>query len=398
MTVKLLKFSAPRGIRVVKAEGQYVWDDTGKKYLDFYMGYGAAFLGHRNPKIVKALTEQMGRYLTITPAFDTDVMDECLDRLGKILPPHLERVFFLNSGSEACDLALKIARKLTGRKKILAFVNSFHGRTMGSLSATWNPKYREGFDPYPFETIFTPYNNAEAVEEKLGEDFAAVILEPVQGEGGIIPATDDFLKTVEEKCRDVGAFLIVDEIQSGFGRTGFVWAHQKAGIKPDMLTAAKAIAGGFPASLVAVTEEIASRLKETDHGSTYGGNPLALAAITAAVELLIEEDVPSQAHEKGAALGEMLARFVDENRGLFRGFRRAGLMIGVEMRSQPGTFIKLLQRNGLIGFKAGLTVLRFLPPYLITEQDMKTAVDAMVKTTEEYKTLPEKSEPLQNTL
>ncbi|MEM4281310.1 MAG: aspartate aminotransferase family protein [Candidatus Caldarchaeum sp.] len=392
MTVKLLRFSSPRGIRVVKAEGQYVWDETGRRYLDFYMGYGAAFLGYRHPKIVEALKEQMTRYMTITPAFDTDIMDSCLDRLGRILPAHLERVFFLNSGSEACELALKIARKVTGRKKVLAFVNGFHGRTLGSLSATWNPKYREGFEPYPFETIFTPYNNAEAVEEKLGEDFAAVIFEPVQGEGGIVPATDDFLKRVERKCRDVGALLIADEVQSGFGRTGLVWAHQKAGIKPDMLTAAKAIAGGFPASIIAVTEEIASKLKETDHGSTYGGNPLALAAIKAAVEVLIEEDIPSQAHEKGAALGEMLSKVVEENRELFRGLRRSGLMIGVDMRSQPGDFIKMLQKNGLIGFKAGLTVVRFLPPYLITEGDIKTAVGAMVKTIEEYRALHEKAE------
>ncbi len=395
MTVKLLRFAAPRGIRVVKAEGQYIWDSSGKQYLDFYMGYGAAFLGYRHPKIVKALNEQLNRYITITPAFDTDIMDNCLHKLGQILPKHLERVFFLNSGSEACELGLKIARKLTRRRKILAFVNGFHGRTMGALSATWNKKYREGFDPFPFETVFTPFNDAEAVEKTLNEEFAAVIFEPVQGEGGVVPAKEDFLKTVEKKCREVGALLIADEVQSGFGRTGSVWAHQKSGIRPDILIAAKAIAGGFPASITAVTEEVASKLKEQDHGSTYGGNPLALAAITAAIEVLQEENVPAQADEKGAILGELLSELVNDNRTIFRELRRAGLMIGLEMRVQPGNFIKMLQKNGLIGFKAGLTVLRFLPPYLITEKDIHTSVEILDKTVQEYVALPQKTEAVE---
>jgi len=384
MTVTLLRFTAPRGLRVIRAEGQYVWDDRGRRYLDFYMGYGAAFLGYRNPKVVNALKEQMDRYMTITPAFDTDILETCLERLGKILPTHLQKVYFLNSGSEASELALKIARKITGRRKVLAFVNSFHGRTMAALSATHNPKYREGFEPFPFEAVFTPFNDSSAVENTLNEEFAAVIFEPVQGEGGIIPAKEDFLRTLERRAREVGAVLIADEIQSGFGRTGFVWNHYRAGIKPDILLAGKAVAGGFPASLLAVTDEISSKLKESDHGSTYGGNPLALAAIKAAVDVLIEENVPAQAEEKGSFLREALTEFIEENGRLFRGLRSAGLMIGLEMRTQPAQFIKLLQQNGLIAFKAGLTVLRFLPPYLITEEDIKTALEALKTTSQQY--------------
>ncbi|MEM4343683.1 MAG: aspartate aminotransferase family protein, partial [Candidatus Caldarchaeum sp.] len=354
MNVRLIPFASPRDLKIVKAEGQYVWDDTGRQYLDFYTGYGVAFLGHRHPRIVKALREQMEKYITVPPSFDTEVKQECLEKLGKILPNHLERVYFMNSGSEAVEMALKAARKITGRRKVMAFINSFHGRTMAALSATWNPKYREGFEPFPFETVFTPYNDPSAVEEKLNEEFAAVIVEPVQGEGGIVPANDEFLKAVDRRCREVGALLIVDEVQSGFGRTGLVWAHQKAGVKPDLMTAAKAIAGGFPASFVATTEEVASKLKETDHGSTYGGNPLAFAAVSAAVDVLLDERVPDQAAEKGAVLGEMLAGLVEQNRQVFRQLRRSGLMIGLEMRMQPSGFIKLLQRNGLIAFKAGL--------------------------------------------
>lgn len=391
MTVSLLRFASPRGLRVAKAEGQYVWDDAGRRYLDFYMGYGAAFLGHRHPRIVNALQEQLVKYMTITPAFDTETLDRCLEKLDKILPSHLSKVFFLNSGSEAVELALKISRKLSGRKKIMAFNNGFHGRTMAALSATWSNKYREGFEPFPFETVFAPFNDAEAVDRKLTDEFAAVIFEPVQGEGGIIPATVNFMKAVEKKAKEVNAFVIVDEIQSGFGRTGMVWAHERGGIRPDILTAAKAIAGGFPASLIAVTDEIASKVKETDHGSTYGGNPLALAAITAATEVLLDENVPQQAEEKGNALGEMLKAVVEEHGRLFRAFRRAGLMLGLEMRTQPTQFIKALQANGLIGFKAGLTVLRFLPPYLINDDDIAYAAETLRKTAEQYSAVQEKA-------
>ncbi|MEM0440530.1 MAG: aspartate aminotransferase family protein [Candidatus Caldarchaeum sp.] len=387
MTPSLIRFAAPRGLRIAKAEGQYVWDAEGRRYLDFYMGYGAAFLGHRHPKIVNALKEQLDKYMTISPAFDTEILDRCLDRLGRILPRHLTNVFFLNSGSEAVELALKLSRKLTGRRKILAFNNGFHGRTMAALSATWSSKYREGFDPFPLEAVFAPFNNPEEVDRKLTKEFAAVIFEPVQGEGGIIPASVDFMKALEKKAREVGAFIIVDEIQSGFGRTGYVWNHQRAEIKPDILTTAKAVAGGFPASLIAVTEEIVSKLKETDHGSTYGGNPLALAAITAAVEVLTDENVPQQAEVKGAMITEELKAVVEEKSRIFRAFRNAGLMIGLEMRTTPTTFIKMLQANGLIGFKAGLTVLRFLPPYVIEEKDMLFAAETIRKTADEFLTL-----------
>jgi len=374
MTPSLLPFSPQRGLKIVRAEGQYVWDAAGRRYLDFYMGYGAAFLGHRHPKIVEALKEQLDKYMTITPAFETEVRERCLESLGKVLPQYLDRVYFLNSGSEANELALKIARKVTGRRKILAFVNSFHGRTLASLGATWNPKYRDGFEPFPYEATFIPFNNPEAVEKTLNSEYAAAIVEPVQGEGGIIPSDPEFLKTLEAKCRDNGALLIVDEVQCGFGRTGHIWAHEMAGIKPDILVAAKAIGGGFPASLIAVTSQIGDGLKEGDHGSTYGGNPLALTAITAAIDVLRSENVPAQASEKGAVLGEVLSGFVNDNGRLFRARRGVGLMIGLEMRQPPGQFIKLLQSKGLLAFKAGLTVLRFLPPYLITETDIREAV------------------------
>jgi acetylornithine/LysW-gamma-L-lysine aminotransferase len=352
------------------------------------MGYGAAFLGHRHPKIVEALNEQLGRFMTVTPAFETDVRERCLDLLGEILPIHLSKVYFLNSGSEANELALKIAHKITGRQKILAFVNGFHGRTLASLGVTWNPRYREGFSPFPYEATFIPFNNVEAVEKTLNEEYAAAIVEPIQGEGGIIPSKPEFLQALENKCRESGALLIVDEVQTGFGRTGYIWAHQKAGIRPDILVAGKAIGGGFPVSLIAVSNEVGESLKEGDHGSTYGGNPLALSAVSAAIEVLISENVPAQALEKGAALGEALKTVLEENGKVFRGLRFEGLMMGLDMRNTPGPLIRLLQSKGLLAFKAGLTVLRFLPTYLITERDIMEATKILGDAAAEYEPQP----------
>ncbi len=358
-----------------------MWGSDGRRYLDFHTGHGVALLGHRNPRVINALKEQMDKYMTATPAFETDAMERCLNTLSKILPRHLNRVFFQNSGAEAVELALKIAVRTTRRKKILAFINSFHGRTMGALAVTWNPKYREGYGPFPWEVSFIPYNNIEAVEKTLTEEYAAVIVEPVQGEGGLAVASSEFLKTLQMKSSDTGALFIVDEVQAGFGRTGRIWAHEKAGVEPDILVAGKSVAGGFPASYIATRQDIAEKLSEGIHGSTHGGNPMALAAITAGAETLIHEDVPSKAGEAGQLLRRTLEEIMEENSRVFRGVRGVGLMLGLEMRQSPGQAIKNLQQLGLIALKAGLTVLRFLPPYLITRDDIQLAKELITKAT-----------------
>jgi len=373
LTVSLIPFWQPRGLKIAKAEGQYVWDVEGRRYLDFHTGHGVALLGHRNPRIVNALKEQMDKLMVATPAFNTEAMEKCLITLSKILPKHLNTVFFQNSGAEAVELALKIAVRTTKRKKILAFINSFHGRTMGALSVTWNPKYREGYGPFPWEVNFIPYNNGEAVDKALSEEYAAVIVEPVQGEGGLAVASGDFLKALQKRSNETGALLIMDEVQAGFGRTGRVWAHEKADVKPDILVAGKSVAGGFPASYVAARQEIADKLSEGIHGSTHGGNPLAAAAIAAGVETLLSESIPEKAAERGGELHKVLQSIVEENNNVFRGVRGEGLMQGLEMRHSPSQLIKILQQNGLITLKSGLTILRFLPPYLITKEDLSSA-------------------------
>jgi len=369
--LKLARFYAPRGLKIVRGEGQYVWDSDGRRYLDCHTGHGAAFLGHRNKWVVEELKKQLDEIMVTSPVFLTDAMEEAVKLLEKILPKHLTYFYMLNSGSEAVELALKTTRKVTGRKKFISFINAFHGRTMGALGATWNPKYREGYDPFPWEVEFLPYNDPEAVEHAVDDDVAGVIVEPVQGEGGLSVSTPEFLKTIRESCDKVGALMILDEIQSGFGRTGVLWAHERAGVKPDILVAGKSLGGGFPLSVATFSEEIGSKLSPGAHGSTFGGNPLALAALRGGIKTLFEDKVVEKAAEMGELLKKTLEKVVEENEGVARRVKGIGLMIGIELRTNPTKVIQLLQEKGILALKAGLTVLRFLPPYLINQEDVE---------------------------
>ncbi len=370
---RLIRFFPSRGIRLVRAQGQYVWDSEGKKYLDCHAGNGAAFLGHNNPVIVRRIVEQASRMMTCPPIFDSDILEECLTMLGKILPRRLMNVYFMNSGSEAVELALKLARKRTGRRKFASFTGSFHGRTMGALGMTHNMKYRSGYDPFPWEHVFLTFNDQSSLE-KIDESFAAVIVEPVQGEGGLNIANKEFMKILAEKCSTTGAILILDEVQAGFGRTGRLWAYMDYEISPDILVAGKSIGGGFPVSFVAVKDEIASKVEEGEHGSTHGGNPLALAAMIGGVEVLISDDVPSRAREKGRSLAEGLAEIANTYPEVVRGVKGRGLMTGLDLRYSPSEMIRQLQSMGLLALKAGTTVLRLLPPYLITDEDIDWSI------------------------
>ncbi|ABP94346.1 acetylornithine aminotransferase apoenzyme / N2-acetyl-L-lysine aminotransferase apoenzyme [Metallosphaera sedula] len=375
--MKLITFYGSRGLRIVKGENQYVWDDKGRRYLDLHAGHGVAFLGHRNPKVVEYLKRQLDTIITLTTAFDIDIRDEMLKEIDDLKPEGMDNIFLLNSGTEAVELAMKIARKITGRKKFIAFKNSFHGRTMGSLSITWNKKYREPFEPLISPIEFLEFNQIDELK-KLDDSVAAVILEPVQGEGGVIPAKPEFVKALREETERRGILLVSDEVQAGFGRTGKVWAYQHYGIRPDILTAGKAIGGGFPVSAVFVPDSIAEKLGEGDHGTTYGGNPMAAAAVTAASRVLKEDKVPEQAKVKGETFMKMLRDALVDFKSV-REVRGLGLMIGVDLRLNPGTAIKVLQDNGVLSLKAGVSTIRFLSPYMITNQDMELAVDATRK-------------------
>ncbi len=369
--LRLVRLYAPRGLKLGRAEGQYVWSLDGRRFLDLHNAYGVAFLGHRNPVIMRHLKEQMDRIMVASPIFDTEILEETVRMLSKVIPRRLQYFFMLNGGSEAVEMALKVARKITDRKKFISFINGFHGRSMGALSVTWNPKYRSGFGPFPWKVEFIPYNNVETVGKAVDEDTAGVILEPVQGEGGLTPATPDFLKAVREACDKTGALMIVDEVQSGFGRTGRLWAHEIGGVEPDIMTVGKSIGGGFPVSIVAFRDDVGGKIREGDHGSTFGANPLALAAVLGGVEVLTTDNVVEKAAERGERLKRILQEIVEEHPKMSRAVKGLGLMSGIELRFNPTPALKLLQEEGIIALKAGLTVLRFLPPYLISDEDLE---------------------------
>ena len=380
MEAKLLRFYPPRGLKIVKAYMQYVWDENWNKYLDYYNGYGVGFLGHRNPKVVAKIVEQLGTLMINSPSFDDPAKDEVLKKLPKVLPPSLLNVYFQNSGTEAVELALKLALNYTKRKKVVAFKKAFHGRTLGSLSLTWGAEYRKPSEHALYkDVVFTDFNKVEDLDKVIDEETAAVFVEPVQGEGGINPATPEFMQALAKRAREVGAVLVYDEIQAGFGRTGHVWAYQGLGAPdPDILLSAKAIGNGYPVSMVAVTDKIAESVTPGMHGSTYGANPAALAAVSGAIDVLLEDDVPKQAKEKGKLFQDLMDEKLKDVR-IVRDCRAIGLMVGVELRVKPGKYIEALQKERILSLKAGLTVIRFLPPYVTTEDDITSAVETLRK-------------------
>ncbi len=376
--LKLIRFYESRGIRVVKALNQYLWNSEGKKYLDFHTGHGVAFLGHNNPYIIKSVISQLSKVSVLSTSFDIDVREEMLDVLSKVVPKHLTYTYLLNSGSEAVELALKLARKVTGRKSFVALKGSFHGRTFGALSLTWNPKYRKPFEPLLSDVRFINPGNVNDVDAVINEDVAAVVVEVVQGEGGVNVIDGSFLKEISKRALEVGALFIVDEVQTGFGRTGRIWAHEYHGLKPDIMVAGKALGGGFPVSAVFTTEYVASKVSKGDHGSTYGGNPIACAAVKASTEVLIKESVPERALTSGSKLKNLLINELKDLR-IVRNVKGLGLMLGVELRIPPGNVIKCVQEHGVITLKAGTTVIRMLPPYMINEEDITWGVKAVSK-------------------
>lgn len=376
MVLELLRYYGSRGLRVAKAYMQYIWDTGGRRYLDLHTGHGVAFLGHNNPRVVERLEAQLGELVVCNPSFECGVQEEALEKLSAIAPSGADTVLFANSGAEAVEAALKIAWAYTGRRRIVAFRGSFHGRTLGALSVTWSPGYRRGF-PVLEDVVFLPFNAEPAVLEKMfPEDAAAVIVEPVQGEGGVIPAREEFLRAVESIARERDALLIVDEVQSGFGRTGRVWAYEHYGVRPDIVVAGKALGGGFPVSAVFTRRELANVLRGGRHGSTYAANPLALAAVSAAVSVLLEEDVPRLARERGRVFMELLSDRLSGVRSV-REVRGKGLMIGVDTRFNPLPVLKCLQGRSILALRAGVTVVRFLAPYMVTEEDMEEASNAL---------------------
>lgn len=369
-----------RGAAVMaRGEGCWLWDTDGKRYLDLTAAQGVAMLGHCHPALSKALAEQAHTLIACPNFFYNDTRAHFLAKLAEALPVHLNHVFLANSGAEAIDGGLKFARLATERTGIIATMRSFHGRTVGAVSMTWEPKYRKPFEPL-LNVTHIPYNNLAKLDAALDDSIGVVALEPVQGEGGVNVGEAEFLQGAERLCRERGALLMLDEIQTGFGRTGRWFGHEHYGLTPDVICMAKGIGAGFPMGAIAYTDAVASKLYQGAHGSTFGGNPLACAAGLAAIQTYQDERLM----EHAAAMGELLfARLRAElgERVVVREIRGLGLMVGIELREKAGKYIKaLMEDHGVLALPAGANVIRLLPPLIITPEEIEIGVQAIAAT------------------
>ncbi len=358
---------------IVRGQGASLFAADGTEYLDCSSGHGVANLGHAHPKIAEALYKQASTLITLFESFPNDQRAMLMEKITSLVDG-LDRVFFCNSGTEAVEAAIKFSRLSTGRENIIAAMRAFHGRTYGSLSATFNKKYHKGFEPLVPGFSHVPYNNIESLDKAVTEETAAVILELVQGEGGVHCANEEYIHAVRRICDERGVLLIADEIQTGFGRTGKMFAIQHFGVTPDLLTCAKSLAGGVPMGAVLISKEV-QNLTPGVHGSTFGGNPLSCAAANTALAILEDEDLPGQAEAKGKYLIEKLKNIKSSN---IREVRGLGLMIGIEMKKKVAPYIKILkEEKNIILLNAGMTVIRLLPPLVISYEQIDYLVDAL---------------------
>jgi len=361
---------------LVRGEGVYLWDADGRRYLDFMAGIAVASLGHANPRLVEAVAEQAERLMVCPQNLANDTRTEFLEKLVAMVPDQLQRVFLANSGAEANEAALKWARVATGRRRFVAAKRGFSGRTLGTLSLTWEPKYRAPFEPLPLPVDFVPFNDVTALGRAIGPETAAIFLEPVQGEGGIHPATSEFLTTARSLSRQHGALLVLDEVQSGCGRTGRFLASEHYSVDADMVTLAKGLGGGMPIGALLMTEEVAAAMPKGGHGTTFGGNPLASAAGLAVLEEIEARDLLEHVRQLGeyflSALQALRSRKIRAVRGL-------GLMIALELKEKAAPYIAALKDRGVLVINAGATVIRFVPPLIVEKEHIDEVVGHLVE-------------------
>jgi acetylornithine/LysW-gamma-L-lysine aminotransferase len=360
-----------RDVTVVRGEGATLWDEYGKSYIDCTAGVGVANIGHANPQVAAAIATQSRKLITCPGVFYNDTRARLLEKLASVAPPGLQRAFLCNSGSESVEAAIKFARHTTGRSNFVCAMRGFHGRTLGALSATH--KYRAEFEPLLDGFSFVPFNNGDKLVDAVSNDTAAVILELVQGEGGVRVADEEYVTAARQLCDRRGALLIVDEVQTGFCRTGRMFACEHFELQPDILCLAKGIAGGIPMGAVLCGEAVAAAVGM--HGSTFGGNPLACAAALAAIDYMLENDLAAQAAHKGEHLANRLQQLRSDK---VREVRHLGLMIGIELKGKAQPYLTDLMERGVLALLAGSTVIRLLPPLVISLEQLDAVADALV--------------------
>jgi acetylornithine/LysW-gamma-L-lysine aminotransferase len=367
---------AKRPLVITRGKGALVWDIKGKEYIDCMGSYGVALLGHSHPKVVEAVCKQAETLISCHASLYNPKRTEFLQKLMSITPKGLNKAFLSNSGAEAVECALKLARKFTGKPEIIAMMGGFHGKTMGALSATWDKKYRQPFQPLVPEFKHVPPDNLEKLTEAVTDKTAAVLLEPIRGEGGVRVPPDEFLPGVRELCDEKNVLLILDEVQTSFGRTGKLFGCEHWGVTPDVMCLAKPFAGGLPIGITVAKEPIMSSFKVGEHSSTFSGSPLVCAAACAAIDVLLKEKLADRAAALGgyfkAKLEDLQAKYkiVKEVRGL-------GLMLGVELRYDVLNIILKAMDRGVLILDAGRNVLRFLPPLVIEKEQIDKAISVL---------------------
>ena len=367
----------PGPVSFVRGEGSRLFTEGGEAYLDATSSYGVAALGHAHPEIVDVLSQQASQLIALTPSYGNDARSHYFGELTQALPSGLDRAFLCNSGTEAVEAALKIARWSTGRPGVVAAMRGFHGRSMGALSATADPKYRKPFAPLVPGFAHVPYGNLEALEEALTEDTGALILEVIQGEGGVRPAPDGYLAAARQLCDARGVRLVFDEVQTGFGRTGTLFGLERDGVVPDIVALGKGIAAGFPMGATAFGESIGA-LPPGSHGSTFGGSPLACATAAKTLEVLLRDDLAGRAARLGAHGLERLTTALAESAQV-RDVRGRGLMLGIEVKGRVAPVRQALMERRILTLAAGINVLRLLPPLVIAESEWDEVLDAVVE-------------------
>ena len=365
-------------IAIESGEGVTLTATDGTEYLDFGASYACTPLGHSPPAVVDAIAEQAAELLYVQGSYPVAARTALQEQLAAVAPGDLSKVWLPNSGTEANEAALKFARSATGREKVVAAKRAFHGRTLGALSLTWKGDYRDPFGPLPGAVEFVAYGDGEALADAVDEETAAVFLEPIQGEGGVHPAGDDYLQTARNVTEDAGAALVLDEIQTGLGRTGTMWACQSAGVVPDVLTAAKGVASGLPLGVTLCADWIADGAG--NHGSTFAGNPLVAAAAGATLTGIESCDLAANAAAVGNYLRAELRAAVETHDLPVRDVRGQGLMIGVEVkRGSMRTLRDLAIEEQVLALPAGRSVVRLLPPLVIDEGHADSVVDSLVE-------------------
>ncbi len=387
------KYLAPfptdkKKISVAKGKGVYVWDENGKKYFDFTSGWGVTCIGHANPVITRALSEQGKKIIQNPNSGNTysPARARLLELLSGILPPYLSRIFFTNSGAEANDAAIKLARKASGKLNIISTELSFHGRTIGTISATGQSSVLKKFKPLMPDFSFVPYNDIDTIAKQIKNDTAAVILEPIQGEGGINVPGDNYIEKVSELCIKNHAYLIIDEIQTGFWRTGPAFCSIRDNVRVDILTMAKGIAGGFPFAAFAITEEISSRLEKGDHGGTYVGNPLGCAVSFAVIKYMIEQKIWDNVNSISTLTFNLLNNWMNKYPGTIFSIRGKGLLIAMEFFKKDiaeKIYIECLGKGLILNLTQG-KVIRIFPALNITKMEMEEGLKILKNSIEKY--------------